>query len=78
MIHLASPTTRRIENIFIGRFGFFCLIFESKKDERTVGRPSGSISVTNIQDRFVINDPLGQAHSLAISEHCFHLNFVLF
>ena len=26
----------------------------------------------------VINDPLGQAHSLANSEHCFHLKFVLF
>ena len=26
----------------------------------------------------VINDPLGQTHSLASSEHCFHLKFVLF
>ena len=24
------------------------------------------------------NDPLGQTHSLASSEHCFHLKFVLF
>ena len=26
----------------------------------------------------VINDPLGHTHSLASSEHCFHLKFVLF
>ena len=26
----------------------------------------------------VINDPLGQTHSLASSEHCFRLKFVLF
>ena len=26
----------------------------------------------------VINDPLGKTHSLASSEHCFHLKFVLF
>ena len=25
-----------------------------------------------------INDPLGQTHSLASSEHCFRLKFVLF
>ena len=25
----------------------------------------------------VINDPLGQTHSLASSEHCFHFKFVL-
>ena len=24
----------------------------------------------------VINDPLGQTHNLACSEHCFHLKFV--
>ena len=24
------------------------------------------------------NDPLGQTHNLAISEHCFRLKFVLF
>ena len=27
---------------------------------------------------WVINDPLGQTHSLACSEHCFRLKFVLF
>ena len=26
----------------------------------------------------VISDPLGQTNSLASSEHCFHLKFVLF
>ena len=30
------------------------------------------------QDRCVINDPLGQTHSLASSEHCFRFKFVLF
>ena len=30
-----------------------------------------------IQDRRVINDPLGQTHSLDNSEHCFHFVFIL-
>ena len=36
------------------------------------------LSKNNIDKTGVINDPLGQTHSLAISEHCFRLTFDLF
>ena len=32
----------------------------------------------NVQDMCAINDPLGQTHSLASSDHYSYLNFVLF
>ena len=50
-------------------------------DHIIVGRPSGSITYRNNFDLdFSIsgNDPLCQTHSLARSEHCFRLKYVLF
>ena len=38
-----------------------------------------SLHFSNMQNKTgVINDSLGQIHSLASSEHCFHVKFVLF
>ena len=40
--------------------------------------PNGETTNTNCYKTGVINDPLGQTHSLASSEHCYRLKFVLF
>ena len=65
MIHSTSQQVGRH-----WRSVFFCLIlklWEGRTGNRNIVNKTG-----------VINDPLGHTHSLAISEHCFHLKFVLY